>query len=662
MTRYAWGIAAWSMLTLLPAAPLQRAAVAAPATRPARTPAAADAKAQGPFNGEWRTSLGTATLKQTGNVVTGTYGKSDAFTIKGKAAGKKLTFEYQDDKASGDGNWTLEESGHAFRGGYKVRGGGGPRGAGEWNGWRPDPQALKGKPVNLAGLWLTEQGLMELEQSGDNVKGRYAARGGSEIEGTATGRRIEFTYKAFRPGKGWFDVAPAGDGVSFTGAANTEGFPGWYGWRGRRAPEFARHAKLVPGKIVDGSTKGLLTYCVRAPDGYKDGDARKWPAVVILHGSNMNARAYVNTLASAWPDIAKDYLLIGINGERPSEIGGAGQEPRFNFTYVSYVGRSTFKGFPGTDRESPALVAEALAELREAYPVAHYFVGGHSQGGFLTYSLLMNFPEQIAGAFPISCGVIFQCEPTAYADEKVRAAQRAVPLAIVHGKQDNVVNFSMGEYGATIFGEAGWPAFLFYADTSGAGHRFGLLPVDDAIRWLEAQASDDPAKLLDFAEKSLKTKRYRDAIAALNRAGTLLKSAAGGAAGAADSAGAGDASVKERLDRLTREVDAQADAGAKKFLPLIGKDGPGKAWIDDFLAYRDDFEFSSAAGARQAMQAFNALRAEHEVPAKKTLDEARAAFNQGRRDEGYGKYQEIVDKYYAAEPYRNAKRWLAERK
>src|SRR5205085_7422442 len=223
-----------------------------------------------------------------------------------------------------------------------------------------------------------------------------------------------------------------------------------------RAPGSARHVKLVPGKIIDGSTAGLLTYSIRAPETYKEGDTKKWPAIVILHGSNMNAKAYVNTIAAAWPDIARDYLLIGINGERPSDIG---EDPRFNYTYVDYVGRSTFKGFPGTDRESPALVAEAMDELRETYPISHYFVGGHSQGGFLTYSLLMNFPEKLAGAFPVSAGVIFQCEPTAYADEQVRAAQRSVPLAIVHGKQDPVVGFGSGEHAATLFGEAGWPAF-----------------------------------------------------------------------------------------------------------------------------------------------------------------------------------------------------------
>ena len=618
MTRHRSQMAAWGLLLFVMAAPV-------------------GAQEDATFDGQWRTSIGIVQLKQMGNAVTGTYGNAGEFTLKGTVEGRKLSFEYQEGQARGDAHWTLDESGHAFRGGFKVRNGQ----AGVWEGWRPDPDAPKGKLADLGGLWLTDLGLMELEQAGDKVKGRYALAGVSEIEGTVTGRQFTFKYKAFRPGKGWFDVSS--DGATSAGAAGTDGFPGWYGWRGRKAPEFTRHARLVPGEIVDGSTNGLLTYSARAPEGYREGDGKKWPAVVILHGSNMNGKAYVNTIAAAWPDIATDYLLIGINGERPSATG---DDPRFNYTYVNYVGRSTFKGFPGTDRESPALVAEALKELREAYPVARYFVGGHSQGGFLTYSLLMNSPEQIAGAFPISAGVIVQCEPSAYADEQLRAAQRSVPLAIIHGKQDDAVNFTMGEYAAVLFGEAGWPAFHFFADTSGAGHRFGLLPVGQAIRWLEAHSSDDPAKLLDFAEQRIKEAGYRDAVAALNRTRKLAPDALGEA-------------TKARLDRLSAEVDAKALAGAKKFLPLIqSAQEQGKSWIDEFLAYRDDFEFAPAA--REAMQAFAALRAEHDGPARKAFDEANALFRQGKRDEGYAKYQEIVDKHCAAPSYRNVKRWLAE--
>ena len=157
-----------------------------------------------------------------------------------------------------------------------------------------------------------------------------------------------------------------------------------------------------------------------------------------------------------------------------------------------------------------------MAELKAVYPISQYFVGGHSQGGFLTYSLLMNFPESIAGAFPISCFVIMQCEPDAYADEALRKAQRTVPLAIVHGKTDPVVGYAMGQYSATLFGEAGWPAFRFFAGDNGA-HMFARLPVGPAIRWLEAQAARDPATLLDFAATRLKQQGYRDAIAALRQ-------------------------------------------------------------------------------------------------------------------------------------------------
>ena len=54
-----------------------------------------------------------------------------------------------------------------------------------------------------------------------------------------------------------------------------------------------------------------------------------------------------------------------------------------------------------------------------------------------------------------------------------------------------------------------------------------------------------------------------------------------------------------------------------------------------FLAYREDFEYADAA--RAVMAAFNDLRAQQDPPAKKLMGEARGAFNQGRRDEGYAK-------------------------
>jgi predicted esterase len=353
----------------------------------------------------------------------------------------------------------------------------------------------------------------------------------------------------------------------------------------------------------------------------------------------MNSKAYVATLASAWPQIAKDYVILGINGETPLDIG---DDPRFNYTYVNYVGRSTYRGFPGTDRESPALVAEALSELKKVYPIAHYFVGGHSQGGFLTYSLLMNSPELIAGAFPVSCGVIFQCEPSAYSEEALRKAQRSVPLAIVHGQGDPMVDFDMGRYAANLFTDAGWPAVHFFTcDT--ARHMFARLPVGEAIGWLESLASDDPDALLSFTEKQTNPGSYRDAIAALRRARALKLSD----------------QQKQRADRLSETINVKARAGAGEFLPKIKQNADG-SWIEGFLAYRDEFAFADAA--RDVIDAFDSLRKQHELQAQRAFGEARAAFQQGKPDQGYAKYQEIVDKDYASTLYRNVKEWLKARK
>src|SRR5262245_59709636 len=80
------------------------------------------------FDGEWRTSVGSVTLKQVGNAVTGTYGNAGQFTLQGTVQGKKFTFEYQEGRAKGEAHWTLDDSGHAFRGGFRLRNGQ----AGEW--------------------------------------------------------------------------------------------------------------------------------------------------------------------------------------------------------------------------------------------------------------------------------------------------------------------------------------------------------------------------------------------------------------------------------------------------------------------------------------------------------------------------------------------------
>lgn len=585
------------------------------------------------LEGKWKTSLGLATITKEGDQVTVKFANAQIPTVKGAIEGKQASLKTEEGKTKGEASITLGDSGLSFSGWFRFANGF----QRSWEGFRPDPRATEAKTGRFAGLWLTNLGLMELEQDGEKVKGRYAQRGVSTLDGQIKGRRLDLHYQWFRDGSGWFDLAT--DGESFEGAAVGDGFGDWYAWKGRLAPEFHRHVPLEAGKIIDGSTKNLLTYTVRAPDGYKTGDPRKWPTIVILHGSNMNAKAYVNTIAQAWPQIARDHLILGLNGETPSHSGA---DPRFNYTYVNFMGRSTYRGFPGTDRESPALVSEALVELKEVYPIARYFVGGHSQGGWLTYSLLMNRPELLAGAFPISCGLLMQCEPDVFDDAGLRKAQRQVPLAIVHARNDPVQGFGMGQHAAAAFGEEHWPALRFFTDES-AGHMFARLPVDKALGWLETMASEDPSLLIAFAEKEAEQGRFRDAVAALNRARGLKL----------------DESLKTRADRVAGVIDLKAKPGAAEYLPKIKADADG-AWVDGFLAYRDQYEFAPAAG--EVMAAFGALRARHEPESKRLMSEARGAFQKGDQEQGYKLYQEIIDKFHATSHYRDLKAQLESRK
>lgn len=248
-----------------------------------------------------------------------------------------------------------------------------------------------------------------------------------------------------------------------------------------------RHAEPKPGETTTGRAANRLSYYLRAPQDYSS--EKQWPALLLLHGSNMNAKSYVDSVVERWPDLAKTHLLVGINGERrtASSLGGS---PRFNYTYVNFAGKSKYKGYPGTDRESPALVAELLSELRERLPIKHCYLIGHSQGGFLTYSVAMNYPELIDGAVPTSAGVIVQAVPSAYTDKSLIEQQKQLPIAIVHGTTDRTVSYNLAESALQAYQKAEYPKVKLFSHET-AAHRFMLLPIDEAVAWLDEQRHDE---------------------------------------------------------------------------------------------------------------------------------------------------------------------------
>lgn len=397
-----------------------------------------------------------------------------------------------------------------------------------------------------------------------------------------------------------------------------------------------RRAEPKAGEITSGVARNRMSYYLRAPEGYDA--STPIPAILILHGSNMNSKAYVSTMAAAWPELARDYLLIGIDGEQRSEQSSP-ENPAFNYTYVNYVGRSKYKGYPGTDRESPALVPEVLAEIKARVPISRIFVGGHSQGGFLAYSLVMNTPELFAGAFPISSGLIVQCEPGAYDNAELIAAQKKVPIAIVHASNDGVVNYSMSQWALESFEEADFPMVRLFTDDR-AGHMFARLPVDKAVRWLEAMAEEDINRQLDAAEEWARTERERDAMVPIARAGRMLSN------------GFDSPELMQRVAPLHAEIERRASETVKA-LPAP-EDGP--AWVDGVIALRS--RFAGTRAIAPVLQTLASMKAAQQPAADDLFKQAQEAYQSGDQARGRELAERILKECPASDKRRIVKGWM----
>jgi predicted esterase len=373
---------------------------------------------------------------------------------------------------------------------------------------------------------------------------------------------------------------------------------------------------------------------LRMPNGWKEGD--KTDVIVLLHGSNWTTTGMVYVTAKNWPEIGKKYAILGIQGQNWSK-GSTPDSPRFNYTYVNWVGRSTLGGFPYTHRESPYLVGVLLDEFKDKYNFERAFVGGHSQGAYLTHVLHMHYPEKIAGTFPMAGGVIIQAEPDVFDDEDLLSEHRATPMYILLGKKDNVVDFGMSQRAYNRFLAHGFPRVKLHAPSR--GHPYDFLPVDQAIEWLDMMTTNDTDALAKFGEALADKKKWRDVALVIERAKKI-----GGGAEFSTIWKAYETAAQKDGDRLLRQIEENKNS----------------KWIDKYLAWEEQFALSSKCS--ETIEAFQALRAEHEEPADELYKAGRKAFQANDRAGGYAKYQEVVDKYYASTHYRTLKATLDKRK
>ncbi len=581
------------------------------------------AVAQNQWQGEWITDMGAMTLKQSGNKVTGKYSKDG--TVQGTVKGNELSLTYRNGNSSGQAAFKLGDDHASFAGNYQVRGS-----SGTWNGWRKDPAAESKEQADFSGVWLSTMGTMQLEQNGNRVSGKYGAEGWSTIEGTVTGRRLKLQWNRIRwSGAAWLEQTA--DGKRVFGL--TEGDDPTV-WTGIRLTGFEHQPEPKAGDVVEGRADNGMLYFLRMPDGWKTGD--KTDVVVLLHGSNWTTKGMVWVTAKNWPEIGQKFAILGIQGQQWAKWSDV-DDLRFNYSYVNWMGRSTYQGYPFTDRESPYLVTNVIDELSDWLNFDRVFVGGHSQGGYLTYILHMHFAEKLAGTFPMAGGLVIQAEPDVFEDEDLLAAQRNTPMAIVHGQQDQVVRFSTGQYIYNRFLSHEFPRVKFF--NPNLGHPYDFLPVGDVIAWLDVMSTHDPKQLEAFAYEQAAAGNWRDVGAAIARA----KEIGGG----------------PEFSKVWNQMEDAAERQADKHLNAI-KSNLDSRWLEPFLKWQEDFILSQAA--QKPNEAFRQLQQQHDETANDLMKEARQAFRSGNASAGYAKYQEIVDKYYASRHYRTVKTSLDERR
>jgi poly(3-hydroxybutyrate) depolymerase len=374
-----------------------------------------------------------------------------------------------------------------------------------------------------------------------------------------------------------------------------------------KPPEVDSPAKVKPGTtgLLKASGKGMR-YFLRVPKKY---DARTGTRLIVfLHGSNMNGLDYLRSFeAKKW---CEDDILCCPNGE-------TGADP---------FGQNNF-GFG-----SAPLVADVTEELQKAFKTTVTYVGGHSQGAFLTYSVILNYPDLYRGAFPMSGDCWMQNEPNLWEDKPdVLKKLKEIPIAVIHGKADPVVAFSQGEHAYDCFRAMGWTKLRFFAPPA-LNHMFMLAPIDEAIDWLDAMNGLNEKKSLTLVSKWAKDGEWGWVFntAKLSKSGTLIQRSAE------------DAAVKA--------VPAITAALKGKPADWIPK------WVEFWRVYGD------TNAAKPLVANYLAQREQQRANAARLFNESQTLFRTDKRDDAFKVLEKLRDEAPFTYQAYFACKWLSERK
>ena len=279
--------------------------------------------------------------------------------------------------------------------------------------------------------------------------------------------------------------------------------------------------KWKAGKVSTIQTKNKLHYALRVPKkrNKKTGN----PAIVFLHGSNMRGENYARSLETS--KALEDWVIIAPTG--PKKV----KDKQYNHN-------------PGDERYVAKVIEDVVDRL--GIELSRIYVGGHSQGGFLSHAVAAHLPKKIDGVLACSSG---SWAGTRKLQRKGKGrARQLIPIALVHAQDDPVVSVraSVAVYDGYL--KSKHTDVRLFIPRQGA-HMFMRLPILDAIKWLDLMNETKRSKALKVLSK---VKADKDPRTAWDAAHVVKRLSKGKKHAKADAV---IAKIKKIAKKLARELE-----------------------------------------------------------------------------------------------------------
>lgn len=163
------------------------------------------------------------------------------------------------------------------------------------------------------------------------------------------------------------------------------------------------------------------------------------PLVIMLHGGSRSMRDSFGPRAggpAAWLDVARDtgFLLAVPNGTNPKTGDTRGDNQFWNDP------RPATDEAPSSRADDIAFIDALVERLLARYPVdpARVYVTGASNGGMMTYTLLMERPRRFAAGAAFIANL-------PQSERHMQAPAEPTPLLIANGTEDRLMKWEGGE-------------------------------------------------------------------------------------------------------------------------------------------------------------------------------------------------------------------------